>query len=309
MDRAQKFLAAMADTFTSGVTRMALDVDMADAATLNPSRQRPDMYVDQKDFAYPVWDAISKGTLSDQTPFVLPKFSSSSGLVAAHVEAVEPTPGTFVATSQTITPSAVSGKVEITREAWDQGGNPQLSGIIWRQMTKAWFEALEAAAVTMLDALSPTGITLTTGALDDALVGELESAIAALQFIRGGMRMRDLFLQIDLYKALAAAVDGDGRKLLPLLGPVNASGQVSELFADLNISGLRGRPAWALAASGTVAASSYLFDRNDVHGWASAPQRLEFQYRVAYVDVAIWGYKALANTDLTGVREVIYDPA
>ncbi len=309
--RTQKFLAAMAGAFTraSGPTRLALDVDMADAATLNPSRQRPDMYVDQKDFAYPIWDAISKGTLSDQTPFVLPKFSSSSGLVAAHVEGVEPTPGTFVATAQTITPSAVSGKVEITREAWDQGGNPQLSGIIWRQMTKAWFEALEAAAVTMLDGLSPTGITLTTAATDDALVGELEAAIAALQFIRGGMRMRDLFLQIDLYKALTAAVDADGRKLLPLLGPVNASGQVSELFADLNISGLRGRPAWALAASGTVAASSYLFDRDDVHGWASAPQRLEFQYRVAYVDVAIWGYKALANTDLTGVREIIYDPA
>ena len=309
MKRAQQFLQSQAAKFTRSVTGAQFDVDVADAASLNPNRQRPDMYVDQKDFAYPIWDAISKGTLADMTPFVLPKFSSATGLVAAHVEGVEPTAGTFVATAQTITPSAVSGKVEITREAWDQGGNPQLSGIIWRQMTKAWFEALEASAVTLLDGLTPTGITLSTAAADDVLVGELEAALASLQFIRGGFRMRDLFLQIDLYKKLIDATDADGRKLLPRIGPVNANGQVSDFFADLDIGGLRGRPGWALAATGTVAASSYLFDRNDVHGWATAPQRLEFQYRVAYVDVAIWGYKALANTDLTGVREIIYDPA
>ena len=311
LDRATKFVQAMKHQFTYGpdARSLALDVDTTDVAGLNPNRNRPDMYVDQKDFTYPVWDAISKGTLADQTPFVLPKFATATGLVADHVQGTGPTPGTFTATSQTITPSALSGRVEITREAWDQGGNPQLSGIIWRQMVKAWFEGLEAAAVAMLDALTPTGITITTAATNDDLVRELESALASLQFIRGGFRMRDFFIQVDLYKALVDASDADGRKLLPRIGPVNANGQVSDFFADLDIGGLRGRPAWALAASGTVAASSYLFDRNDVHGWATAPQRLQFEYRVEYVDVAIWGYKALANTDLTGVREVIYDPA
>lgn len=305
LQRAQQFLLHMAPMFGGA----QFDIDKADAAALNPNINRPDLYVDQKEFSYPIWDAINKGTLADATPFVLPKFNTSSGLVAAHVEGVEPTPGAVTATSQTITPSALSGKVEITREAWDQGGNPQLSGIIWRQMVRSWFEGLEAAAVALLDGLTPTGITLSTAATDDILVGELESAIAALQFVRGGMRMRDFFLQVDLYKALVNATDADGRKLIPRIGPVNTNGTVSDFFADLDLAGLRGRPGWALAASGTVAASSYLFDRNDVHGWASAPQRLEFQYRVAYVDVAIWGYKALANTDLTGVREVIYDPA
>lgn len=314
IERAQAFLKAMAPAFESAkkarehLGRAQFDVDTTDVAGLNPNRNRPDMYVDQKDFTYPIWDAISKGTLADQTPFVLPKFATATGLVAAHVEGTGPTPGVFTATSQTITPSALSGRVEVTREAWDAGGNPQLSGILWRQMVKAWFEGLEAAAVALLDGLTPTAIPLTTAGADDVLVGELESALASLQFIRGGFRMRDFFIQIDLYKKLAAAVDADGRKLLPRLGAVNASGTVSDLYADLDVGGLRGRPAWALAASGTVPASSYLFDRADVHGWASAPQRLQFEYRVEYVDVAIWGYKATANTDLTGVREVTYDP-
>lgn len=297
MERAQNFMRAQFDT------------DMADVNELSPDRQRPDMYVDQKEFLYPIWSAINKGTLADQTPFVLPKFSSSSGLVAAHVEAVEPSLGTFVSTSQTITPSAVSGKVSITREAWDQGGNPQLSGLIWRQMVRAWYEALEASAVTLLDGLTPTGITLTTAAQDDALVGELEQALAALQYVRGGFSMRDFFVQVDLYKKLVDAVDANGRKLLPIIGAQNASGTTSEFWADVMVGGLRARPAWALAATGAVAASSYLFDRNDVSGWATAPQRLTFEnVEVRYIHVGIWGYKATANTDSTGLREVIYDP-
>jgi HK97 family phage prohead protease len=309
LKRAQQFLLAQAPLFESyELARQQFDTDTTDAAALNPNRNRPDLYVDQRDFQYPIWEAINKGTLADIVPFVLPKFNTASGMVAAHAEGVEPTAGTFTATSQTITPSAVSGKMEITREAWDAGGNPQLSGIIWRQMLKAWYEALEASAVTMLDGLSPTQITLTTGAQDDTLVDEITAALAGLQYIRGGFRMRDLFLQIDLYKALVGAKDADGRALLPRLGPVNAVGTVSDLYGDLDLGGLRGRPGWALAATGTVAASSYLFDRGDVHGWASAPNRLQFEYQVKSVEIGIWGYKATANTDITGVREIVYDP-
>lgn len=307
MDRATKFLLSQVHRFSYGPA-VTFDVDKADAATLNPNVQRPDLYVDQKDFQYPIWDAMVKGTLADSTPFVLPKFNSASGLVAAHVEGVSPTPGTFTATSQTITPSPNSGRVEITREAWDQGGNPQLSGLIWRQMVKAWFESLEAGAVTLLEGLAPTVFTISTAAGDDILVGEVESYLSGLQFVRGGFTMRDFFGQIDLYKALASATDANGRKLLPRIGPVNAAGQVSDFYADLDVGGLRMRPSWALPASGSVAANSYLFDRGDVSGWATAPQRLQFEYRTEYVDVAIWGYKATACTDLTGVRRFTYDP-
>lgn len=284
-------------------------VTVSDAGPLNPNIQRPDLYVDQQDFTYPMWGAIEKGTLADATPFVLPKFSSSSGLVAAHTEGVEPGAGTFVATSQTITPSAVSGKVPITREAWDQGGNPQLSGLIWNQMLRAWFEALEASVFTLLEGVAPTTITLTTGATNSTLVSQLEDELAKLQFVRGGFRMRDFFTQIDLYTKLIGAVDSNGKKLLPRIGPTNVSGTTSDFFADVIVGGLRGQPAWALAASGSVAANSYLFDRKDVSGWATAPNRLTFEnVEVRFVHIGIWGYKALAVTDLTGVRRISYDP-
>lgn len=286
----------------------AFAVDQSGAQALNPNRQRPDMYVDQLDYSTPLWASIRKGSIPDNTPFVLPKFGSSSGLVNDHTEGTEPTPGAFTTTSQTISPSPVSGKVEITREAWDQGGNPQLSTILWRQIVRAYYEALEQAAADMLNGLTVTAITLTAGAVDSALAGELKRALAALQFIRGGNRFRDFKLHQDLYVALADAKDADGRPLFPILSPSNADGTADAFFGSIAVGGLAGIPAWALGPSGDVAASSYLFNREDVHGWASNPQRLEFQYRVAYVDVGVWGYKALACTRTDGVREVVYDP-
>lgn len=301
LDRAEKF---MRENF-------AASVDTGDTSTLNPNVQRPDLYVDQKDFLYPLWSTIAKGPLSSITPFVFPKFNSASGLVGAHTEGTEPTPGSFTATSATVTPAAISGKVTLSREAWDQGGNPQTSGLIWRQMTRGWYEALEASVVTLLNGTTLTAqtITIAAGESDTALTGELEGALAALNFARGGFTMREFFIQADLYSKLIAAVDDSGRKVYPIMGPTNATGTTADFFGNINIAGVRGRPTWALAAAGQTAATpSYLIDPNDVWGWASAPQRLDFQYQVATVDIGIWGYHAAVVSDVTGVRKVMYDP-
>lgn len=288
--------------------RKAFDVATGDVNELNPTVNRPELYVDQRSFQYPIWNAISKGTLANITPFTFPKFNSASGLVANHTEGTEPSSGTFTVTGQTVTPTAVSGKAKITRETWDQGGNPQVSNLIWQQMLKGWFEALEAFAVSTLDAATPTAIALTAGGEDVALSDELEAAFVALQFVRGGFSMDNMFTQVDLYKKLAAAKDLNDRKIYPAIGPSNATGTAQARWKALDINGVTAYPAWALAASGTVSASSYLFDSDSVHGWASTPQRLDFNIEVAHVYIGLWGYKAAAISDIAGVREITYDP-
>lgn len=299
--RAEKFLG-------DKEVRAAFDVTKANTAALNPNRQRPDLFVDNLDFVTPVFNAMNKGTIPDATPFTLPKYNTSSGLVADHTEGTEPTEGAYSVTSQTVTPAPLSGKVEISREVIDQGGNPQVSQIIWRQIQRDWAETLEAKAVAMLTGLTPTGITLTAGAVDKVLAGLLEGELAALQFVRGGDRFDQFPLHVDLYKALIAARDADGRVLYPAIGPVNANGQVAPGFGSIVVGGKVGVPAWGLGTSGTVAASSYLFNSDDCHAWASAPQQLRFEYQVATITLGVWGYQATANTRLAGVREVIYDP-
>jgi hypothetical protein len=290
---------------------MGFAVTPANVAGLNPNRQRPDLYVDQMDYGYPMWNAVEKGSLDDITPFTLPKYNTSSGLVADHVSGTEPTPGAFTVTTQTITPTPVSGKLEVLREAVDQIGNPAMDGILWRQMVRAYYEALEAyvQAQFVANAASIPDITITALAVDSALDQAIKAALVPLQYIRGGNRFRRVFTQIDLYKAMVAAKDTAGRALYPQLGPTNASGTVEDGYTAIDAHGMLWIPAWATAATGTVAASSWTFDPDKVWAAASAPERIDIEWRVAWLDIGIWGYKAMGIIDFAGTREIVYDPA
>lgn len=294
---------------TSAFVRSVFATATTDVNELNPTGNRPDLYVDQKEYGTPMWSAIDKGSITNATPFTVPAFNSAASLVAAHVEGTEPSVGSFTTTALTVTPAPLSGKVEINREVLDQGGNPQVDTLIWRQMTRAWFEALEAKAVAVLAAISsPTQINLTAGVGDDVLAGEIDAAFVALQYVRGGFRFNDLFLQVDLFKKLAAAVDSAGRKLYPMIGATNANGTASPRYGSIDVAGVRGYPGWALAATGSVEAASWLFDREYVAGWASAPQRIDLETQVKSVFMGLWGYAATAVLDESAVRRVDYDP-
>lgn len=297
-------------TFEKPTAQQQFAITPANVVNLNYPANKPEMYVDQMEYAYPMYDAFGKGTLDVVTPFVVPKFSSSSGLVADHVTGTEPTPGTFVATAQTITPSALSGKVEITREAFDQGGNPQMSGLIWRQMVRAWYEGIEAAiqAFLVANAASITDIPLGVAVTDAVMDQTIAAAVTALQYIRGGDRFSKVFTQIDLFQKLAKAVDTTGRPLYPAIGAMNAAGTSDPSYNYLSVRGKTFVPAWATAATGSVVASSWMADPEAVCVWVSTPQRIDLQWRVAWVDMGIWGYKALAITDFAKTRELTYDP-
>lgn len=295
------------------------DTDTADINELNPAINRPDMYVDQRDYRYPIWNAINRGGPPNGVqPFTFPKFNSSSGLVGDHTEGTEPTGGSFTTTSQTITPTAISGKASITREVWDMGGNPAVSTLIFNQMLRGWREGLESASATFLGTLTAaTDIALGVAVVDDALASAWDAALADLQFERG-YDFEIFAIERVLYKAFVDAVDGNGRKLYPVIAPQNANGTAQTRFRALDLAGVTGTPSWALPSTAGSLNSSWLFDPATVWGWASAPQRLEFpgsggtaagaDYKpVAHVDLAIWGYKAFANTDIGGVRQVTYD--
>lgn len=281
------------------------NVAQADVASLNPTKQRTDLYVDNLELRYPVWSAIVKGTLEDVTTFRIPKFNTASGLVADHAAGVEPSAGSFTTTYQDITPTGLSGKVVINREVWDQGGSPQLSQLLWNEVQRAWYEGLEKKAVDMLDALTPTAIALS--GVDADLAGVWSDALADLQYIRGGYRFDDFVMAKNLFKGFTGAVDDDGRRLYPMINPANANGQTDRRFRFIDADGVQGVPAWALEAANGGEGSSYLFCREDVHGWATPPQRIDMPaIAVATVTIGIWGRVATACTRLEGVREVTY---
>lgn len=274
-------------------------------------------YIDRRNYRSPVFEAIRKGTVSQMngggtTPFSWPVYSSSSGLVAAGVEGEEPTVGTFVTSSATVTPTTLRGKAAISREMWDAGGVPNIGNVIFSRMVQDYQDALEAKIVATLDAASPTSLGSFTpggGTTGQTLTAQMRSNLAGLQFVRGGFSMGYLFAQADLFTQLAGALDTTGRPILPAVGPTNADGTARSRWGSLDINGVTVLPAWALAAAGqTTAASSYLIDPTAVDGWADTPRRLFFDVAVSNVYLGIWGYAATVINDIAGVREVIYDP-
>ena len=293
--------------------RAQFDVVAADVNELNPTINVP-RFIDQREFTYPIFSSVNRGAPPNGVqPFSWPKFSTAAGLVAVNAEGTEPASGTYVTTSQTVTPVALSGKAKISRQVWDMGGTPGLSDVLWRRITRDWYETIEARIVTALAAagFSSLGVfTIGGGTGFATLVAEMTKYLAQLQFARGGFRFDTAFAQADLYGHLTGAVDTTGRPMFPVLGQTNANGQARGRWSQVEIGGVPFLPAWALAAAGqTNSTPSYLIDSTAVDCWATPPLRLTFDNNeVANVYVGVWGYSAEAVNDTAGGRTINYDP-
>ncbi len=289
-------------------------VDTGDTSALNPTGYRPDMFVDHQYLATPLRDALYKGALTDGTPFSFSKFSASSGLVGDHTEGTEPATGEYsTATAATVTPKPVSGKVHITREVADQGGNPQVSALIWTEVQYAYLQTMETKVAALLAAAAPAelGASIAAGAKTvTALADPIEDAITGLNFVAGGNRFSFVATHIDLYKAMKALRDGQDRPYYPIIGATNANGTTVAGFKSLDVAGTRFDPVWSLGTtSDGTAHKSYALDPRAVWFWHSAPIRLDrLQEKVEGYDLGVWGYQAGVISDLTGVKKITYDP-
>jgi HK97 family phage prohead protease len=290
-------------------------VTTTDTAPVNPTQYRPDMFVGEQRFTTPLYDAFYKGGLSDATPFTFAKFNTASGLVGDHTEGTEPTAGSYsTAQGATITPAPVSGKVHITREVGDQGGNPQISGLLWDKIQYEYFKAMETKVAAILAAATPAEFTtspLAAGANTvDTLATPIEQAIMRLNFIAGGNRFNYFAAHLDLYLALGGLKDADGRPYYPIINPTNANGQTSGGYPSLNVSGTKVDPVWSLGTtSDGTAHKSYLADTSALYFWASAPVKLDrLREEVEGWDLGVWGYQAGVLADASGLLKVTYDP-
>ena len=309
--RVDEFIAA---TFAAPVTSADTNGTGIGNSTvgINPPRYRPDLYVASDPIMTPVFDALYKGGLTDATPFVVPKFSAASGLIEDHVEGDEPTSGDWSATSQTVTPSAVSGEVDITREVIDAGGNPQASGLIWDEIVKAYDSAMEIKAASLLTASTAAelGTAIAAGTVDSALAMDLTANLATLPFLSYGLAYGTTIpCHIDLYQALVAAKDNAGRPLFPINAPQNANGTTAERMQSVSVGGYRFVPAPSLGATG-VNSKSYPFDSSFGGVWASPAQRITLMPTVAYgAKIGVFGYFASAVLNSTRVAKITYAKA
>lgn len=288
----------------------------ADVAAINPSQYRPDMFLGQAPVpASPLFDYFYKGSLANVTPFFWSKLdrTNTDVGVADHTEDVNPESRDLVtAAGATVTPVPVSGRVHITREVADQGGNPVVSGLVWSEFERSFKIAQETkTAALILAALgSVTALaTITTGTTGLASSAAVEAGLVDLQFIPDGYRFQRAFGHVDLYKALAGAtLTTTGEKVYPIIAPSNRDGSMADKFAHMDIAGYGMYPAASLGvATGTK--NSLVADPTAVHIWSSGLQRLDkLSETVAGWDMAAFAYFAGVVYDTTGLRKITYTP-
>jgi hypothetical protein len=261
-----------------------------------------------------MYEYFYKGALNSVQPFFWSKLdrTNTDVGVADHVENVEPESRDLVtAAGATVTPVPVSGRVHITREVADQGGNPVVSGLVWSEFERSLKIAQETktAALILAAMASITALaTITTGTTGLATSAAVEAGLVDLQFIPDGYRFEKAFGHVDLYKALAGAVISTGEKVYPIIAPSNRDGSMADKFAHMDIAGYGMYPAASLGVTGGTK-NSLVADPTAVHIWSSGLQRLDkLQEKVEGWDMGVFAYFAGVVYDTTGLRKITYTP-
>jgi hypothetical protein len=288
----------------------------ADVAAVNPSVYRPDMFLGQAPTPQsPLYDTFYKGPLGNVTPFFWSKLDRANTDVGVsdHTEGTDPeTRDLVTAAGATVTPIPVSGRVHITREVADQGGNPVVSGLVWSEFQRSFSIALETKTQALIQAAAGSVTALATiaaGAAGDVAGKAIEAGLIGVQFLPDGFRFSKMFGHVDLYTALAAFENSDGEKRYPIINPQNRSGISGDKYSFLDIAGYRMTPAASLGATSGSASNSWLADPNAVHVWASGLTRLDkLQEKVEGWDMGVFAYFAGVVYDTTGLRKIAYDP-
>lgn len=288
-----------------------------------PPGYRPDLFVPQLARGRPFVNAISRGTIANATPFVVPVFNSATGATADHVEGTNPTDGTLDMGTKTVTPGAISGLLKLTREIVDSS-NPAIDQIALNAMRESYAQQTEAKVYQLFNGSDGQGGTITNGFVPSG--AQVKAVTDSLSGSKGGAVLLDAVReQLALYSfnrfadpdiallskeatvAFATAKDTTGRPLLPSIGAENSTGLGNAVARGWSVDGLPNVPAWAITGNGPGDAD--WFGINSLDAWAWESPLLTFRYEErsgpAVIDLALFGYFAchiLRPVGLTAVR-------
>lgn len=317
LERVRKFSRQTEDAAKKAMEDAAFGATTGNASAVIPPGYRPDLFVTQLMQGRPFVNAVSRGTLSDATPFNIPKYVSSSGMTAEHVEGVNPSDGTLNLGITTVSPTAISGKFTLTREIVDSA-NPAIDAIAVAAMQESYSQQTEAIVYTELNGTNGVGGTITSGFVPsgaqvstssgqgDELLAAVRAANALYPFRRFGAANRAHISQ-EAASAYASAVDGANRPLLPYEAPQNVVGTSSPMQGGYRVDGLLHIPTWSMTGNAAGDADVIEFNSQDVWAWESALLMFRFEERngPAFIDLALFGYfaaRVLRPVGLLGVR-------
>lgn len=316
-------LAAQQVSFAAGnAAAQFTTVTTSGASQIIPPGYRPDLFVPMLAQDRPLVNALSRGTIANATPFVVPTFGTMTNLTDPHTEGNAPSEGSITFGTKTVTPGAISGKLPLTREIVDSA-NPAIDQIALAAMREDYARQTEANVYTLLNGANGAGGTITgdnvpsgaqastvvAAATDDgaqALVKHIRERLAKYPFARFAAPTMG-FMGQNATTRLATANDDVGRPLLPSVGPQNTVGTGNAITQGWSVDSLSLVPAWAM--TGTAAGDSQILILNRADGWAWESPVLAFRFEEKsgpqIIELALFGYFAthlLRPVGLSGIR-------
>ncbi|MFD5334112.1 hypothetical protein ACFWH7_19620, partial [Cellulosimicrobium cellulans] len=269
----------------------------ANLPELIPPGYRGEMLIGPIDRGRPIISRLTGGriTLTDATPFRIPKVGGFTG-VGDHVEGTaHVAAGTLTLDDTVVSPKAVSGAWEVSRELVDSS-NPAIDRIAMNEMLRDYRTQTESYAVGVYGA--GAGTVIADGKeLEAQLLDFLDDREEAAEFIGAGR---------TFYTGIALEEAGDGRARYPYLGPQNASGTSQASFRGVSVQGVE-----MARASSVAAANALLLRPEDVLWGESNVGQFRFDEVLGpgVIKLAIFAYVAAHILRAEGVRVLTYTPA
>jgi len=296
--------------------RATFDLATTTQGQVIPPGYRPDLFVNELRRNRPIVSKMSRGTITDATPFTVPRFVSSTTATADHVEGVNPGEGSMSLDALTVSPGAVSGRFDLTREIVD-ASNPAIDAIALATMRESYNRQTEQKAYAELN------INANVAVSTDADLSDLGGATPAVARRKAVQDLRDLLAKYPFTRfssptgaimgqlittAMANAVGTDERPLLPSVGAANTVGVGNALDQGWFVDGLAFTPAWAMTqAVGDEVA--LIVNNNDVWAWESPLLTFRFEEKQgpAIIELALFAYfstKVLRPAGIFSLRAI-----
>jgi HK97 family phage prohead protease/HK97 family phage major capsid protein len=276
--------------------RAMFDVTQGNASQVIPPGYRPDLFVNELMRGRPLTAMASRGTITDATPFTVPRFVSSTGATADHVEGTNPTEASMTLDAVTVSPGAISGRFDLTREIVD-ASNPAIDAIALSTMREAYNRQTEQKAYAALNNQATgslvenvTDAQLTAN--NEVTIGLVRSLLAKYPFTRFASPTGAAISQ-KVTVNFANAKDTTSRPLLPSVGATNTVGLGNAVDQGWFVDGLPFVPAWAIteAVADDVA---IIVNRTDYWAWESPLLTFRFEEKQgpAIIELALFAYFA-----------------
>jgi HK97 family phage major capsid protein/HK97 family phage prohead protease len=273
------------------------NVTTTSGAAVIPPGYRPDLFVTELRRNRPLVSLASRGTITDATPFTVPRFVSSTTATADHVEGTNPTDGTLTLESVTVSPGAVSGLFKLTREIVD-ASNPAIDAIALGTMRESFNRQTEQKAYAALKDQA-TGIlvinvtqAILDAATDTSALKNIRKLLALYPFVRFASPTGAAISQ-SVTSYMSQIVDTTGRPLLPSVGAQNTAGIGNAVDQGWFVDGLAFQPAWAITES-VGDDVTLIVNSADFWVWESPLMTFRFEERSgpALIEMALFAYFA-----------------